>query len=479
MTYSALNSFYEVYLKAMDKGEAAIFAGAGLSQPAGYVNWKELLRDIAAELDLDIDKETDLIGLAQYHVNARMGRAKLNRLLIENFTKDVETTKNHQLIAKLPIDTIWTTNYDNLIEKAFESIGKRADVKISQANLVNSILNRNVTVYKMHGDISQPQDAVLTKDDYETYSQKRELFSIVLKAHLVSKTFLFLGFSFTDPNIDFILSRIRALLGQDQREHFCIMKRLDKPKGKGKALADYEYKKRQQELRLADLRRYSIEALMIDDYSEVTTILEEMNRLSHRNSIFVSGSAHDFDPLGRDRVEEFTHSLGKQIIKRDYNLVSGFGLGIGGIITLGALEPLYASKTNQQANRTIIRPFPQSVPQSMTREQLWTKYREEMISMSGFAVFVCGNKLSGGKTVIADGMLEEFKIAKALGKYPIPIGATGWAAQKIWKEVTSNLDSFYPKGGVKGHFEVLGNPNKSNGDYVEAIFAIIKRTASS
>jgi hypothetical protein len=117
----------------------------------------------------------------------------------------------------------------------------------------------------------------------------------------------------------------------------------------------------------------------------------------------------------------------------------------------------------------------------MTREQLWTKYREEMISMAGFSIFICGNKLNpdSGKTVIANGVLEEFKISKALEKYPIPIGATGGAANKIWTEVTGDLDKFYPKGGVKGHFEVLGNPNKSNDEMIEAIFAIVKRVASS
>lgn len=52
------------------EGNLAIFAGAGFSQGAGFVNWKTLLKPIAEELDLDIDKETDLVALAQYHANA-------------------------------------------------------------------------------------------------------------------------------------------------------------------------------------------------------------------------------------------------------------------------------------------------------------------------------------------------------------------------------------------------------------------------
>jgi len=38
------------------------------------VNWKELLKDIAADVGLDLDKEDDLVTLAQFHVNERGGR---------------------------------------------------------------------------------------------------------------------------------------------------------------------------------------------------------------------------------------------------------------------------------------------------------------------------------------------------------------------------------------------------------------------
>lgn len=61
--------FVNKYLEALNEGDAAIFAGAGLSASSGCVNWKELLCDIAKELSLDIDKEQDLVSLAQYYFN--------------------------------------------------------------------------------------------------------------------------------------------------------------------------------------------------------------------------------------------------------------------------------------------------------------------------------------------------------------------------------------------------------------------------
>ena len=62
----------------------------------------------------------------------------------------------------------------------------------------------------MHGDVDHASDAIICKDDYEAYPLKMAAFVSALRGDLIEKTFLFLGFSFTDPNIDYILSRVRA-----------------------------------------------------------------------------------------------------------------------------------------------------------------------------------------------------------------------------------------------------------------------------
>jgi len=453
-----LETFYGHFEKALEEGYAALFAGADLSRPSGFVNRKELLRDIANELGLDVDRESD----------------------IEEFTKDAKLTENHRLITGLPIKTVWTTNYDQLLEQAYREIRKRPDVKIKQDDLAVTIPKRDVTIYKMHGDFSQPQNAVLTKEDYETYNEHRALFSEKLKGDLIEKTFLFLGFSFTDPNIDYILGRIRALLGQNQREHYCIMRRPQIPKEEGRAKAQFKYEKTKLDLRIADLKRYGIRALLVDDYAEVTAILKELSHRSHRKDIFVSGSASDFSPMGRERVEKLAREIGQEIIRKGHNLVSGIGLGIGGVVILGAMEELYTDDKSEFGDRTTLRPFPQGPPRGMTRETFWTRYREDMIANAGFAVFLCGNKVdpSTGKTVIASGVMKEFEITKRLNRYPIPVGATGHAARRIWEEVNGSLDRFFPNGGVKGHFQTLRDTKSSNEEIVEAIFAIAKRVVS-
>lgn len=472
-----VEEFYENYLKALRDGTAALFAGAGLSRAAGYVDWKALMRSIAHDLNLDVDKETDLIAVAQYHINKRRSRSTLNQKLIDEFTEDVKLTENHKLLANLPIRTVWTTNYDQLLEQAFKDAHKRYDAKIHRTNIAPSKRRTDVTIYKMHGDITLPDEAVLTKEDYELYDVHRRIFTTALQSDLVSKTFLFLGFSFTDPNIDYILSRIRILVGTG-RDHYCIMRRIPKEKGlKGKKLADYEYDVRKLELRIDDLGRYGIRTVLVDEYEDVTGILKELSRRVHLNDVFVSGSAHDYDPRGRDVIEKLSRLIGYEIINNGLNLISGFGLGIGSFVIVGAMEAAYSDDTVSIDERMTFRPFPQGdAPAGMTIQQFWRKYREDMISKAGFAVFISGNKQDdSGKTVTAGGVLQEFEVAKALGVYPLPIGSTGHAAQQIWQEVNDKLDEYFPGFNVKTDFQALGNPAKTNEQIVKALVNIIKR----
>ena len=50
-----ISSFIDRYVKEIKNNSAAMFIGAGFSKSAGYVDWKNLLKDVADDLELDID----------------------------------------------------------------------------------------------------------------------------------------------------------------------------------------------------------------------------------------------------------------------------------------------------------------------------------------------------------------------------------------------------------------------------------------
>lgn len=98
-----------------------------------------------------------------------------------------------------------------------------------------------------------------------------------------------------------------------------------------------------------------------------------------------------------------------------------------------------------------------------------------MISRCGFAIFVCGNREIAGKIEIGAGVISEFAIAAKMSKIPIPLAATGWAAEQILAEVMSNPARYYGTADVAEQLKILADQTKTDEEYIEAIFEIVRR----
>ncbi|WP_204375420.1 SIR2 family protein [Aeromonas veronii] len=475
--YREQNRLIEELLEAMNNRNLAIFAGAGLSIPAGYVNWKQLLKPIADELDLDIEKEeNNLVQLAQYHCNVNQSnRGKINQLLVNEFSHCARLTENHRVLAKLPIETFWTTNYDKMIESALSNAGKIPDVKYNNKQLAFTVPRRDAIVYKMHGDAEHPSEAILTKDDYESYHVRMQPFLNALSGDLVSKTFLFIGFSFTDPNLDYILSRVRIAYSRDQRPHYCLLKNLERYDDETDA--NFEYRQRKQELFIQDLLRFGIKSVMVDEYKEITDILHQLEYKLRSKSIFISGAANIYDPYGEAESERFVYELSKELVAQNYKVVSGFGLGIGSAVISGALESIYMSGNKLDDDQLLLRPFPQTQVGETDLKALWRKYREDMISYAGIAIFIFGNKYFDGRVALSNGMMEEYEIALEQGLLVLPIGSTGYMAQELWLDLKSKINSgeYNISDDLKKQILNLGEVGINLKELKDIILAIIKK----
>lgn len=470
------DAFFREYGAALDHGTAVVFAGAGLSRSAGYVDWKGLLQEFAGELGLNLDIETDLVAIAQYHINANnQVRSRLNQLLVDEFTKKATLTPSHDVLARLPIRTYWTTNYDQMIERAMEARNKTLDIKTTDSTFTTTRPGFGAVLYKMHGDVVDPERMIITRDDYEKYSREHDLFLATLRSDLASKTFLFIGFSFADPNVEYILGQLRGVLGNSPRTHYTIMRRERPSDYRGRrAGVGYRYAANRQAHRIRDLQRYGIQTVLVDDYDEIPELLQELERRYYRRNIVVAGAASDWAPLGQGRLEALCHELGARIIEDEYNLVSGFGLGISSPVIMGALETLYEDRDPVIDRRLQLRPFPQTPPKNTSLEEFQSQYRRSMISGAGFVVFVAGNRREpDGEVIVSPGVLQEYEIARELGKYPIPIGATGSASRQIWDEVRADFDQVFPARTPRKAFDKLGDESASPTELVAAAFQLI------
>lgn len=476
------NNEIEVFIKDfvndLANNNAAIFAGAGMSKSAGYVNWPELLEDIAEELGLKIDKEYDLISLAQYHVNEKGGnKSKLNRKILEEFINENDITENHRILARLPISTYWTTNYDVLIENSLKAANKIIDVKHNVKQLTNTRPKRDVVIYKMHGDVSMPNDAILTKDQYESYYTTHEQFISALTGDLTTKTFLFIGFSFTDPNLDYVLSRLNIKLSKDKRQHFCFIKKHKLGDWGTETQADYDYKTRKQTLMIGDLIRYGIQALVVDEYSQITEILNEIETRFRKKTIFISGSAESYGKWSRIEAQSFIHNLSKEIVFGGFRIVNGFGWGVGSAVINGALDAIYEKPDRYSEEQLIVKPFPQFKTGQKELPVLWEEYRQRMMKFAGIAIFVFGNKLdSAGNIILANGVEREFQIAIENGLIPIPISGTGFMAENICKTILASPNDYYPnQDWIIPILQALSSNTLTSEEIIKLILDLIKK----
>jgi len=466
-----VEAFITSYVSDIADGAAAVFAGAGLSVGSGYVNWSELMRDIASELGLDVDRESNLVAVAQYHLNSRGNRTRINQKLIDEFSVGHSVNENHQTLARLPIATYWTTNYDKMLETALEQEGKVVDVKYAVAHLKSTTRRRDVVLYKMHGDVSDPENAVLTKDDYEGYFREREPFVTALAGDLVSKTMLFVGFSFTDPNIDYVMSRVRVVLAKKPKQHYCILRRESRRARERKE--SFEYRSRQQDYFVKDLARIGVHALLIDDYRELTFILHKIEARYRERSVFISGSAHEFGLWAPDRAGDLIEKISESLIKSGRNVLTGFGLGVGPSVIAGAMKTILSNPRRWSQTQLQAFPFPVEDRTGAGRSALYKRHREIIISRCGIAVFLFGNKRDGrGKIVPAAGMREEYEIAKAAGLKIVAVGSTGWVAEEIQKAQTAL--SLPKTRQAKAALRTLSDVDAPNDAIAAAVLAMAK-----
>jgi len=471
------NVLVREFTRELHNKNAAVFAGAGLSVASGYVDWKGLLKDIIIDLGLDPDDENDLVTIAQYHCNQAGGnRAQLTQTIFNHFVQTKHPIVNHKILANLPIHTYWTTNYDKLIEIALIEAKKVPDIKYTLKQLSVTRPDRDVVVYKMHGDIDHASEAVISKDDYESYPLRMTPFVSALRGDLIEKTFLFLGFSFTDPNIDYILSRVRTQYEEHQRHHYCIQRKVSRLANENDDA--FKYRKLKLHYFIRDLKRFGVQTVLVAEFQDITKLLKKIASSYKRSSIFISGAAEEFGTLSPTDAQTFLHDLSKQIASQRNRIITGFGLGVGGAVINGALAHLNDRGKTISDEDIVMRPFPQLATGGASLADQWTEYRKAMIGHAGIAIFVYGNKLDSANNIIpSNGMRQEFDLCIEAGVMPLPIGATGYMAETLWKEVCNDFTKFYPDvtPAFRDEFEKLGDNSKALSDLISVIQNLINQ----
>ena len=193
----------------------------------------------------------------------------------------------------------------------------------------------------MHGDKTFPDSAVLTKKDYEMYDEDRFLFTQALTVELMSNTFLFIGFSFSDPNLDRIMAIVRKInKNSTPKLHYCFMRTvkledyMSDSSISDSALLQYEQDKNMQELKLKDMINYGIQPILVEKFEQITLMLRYIARKLYLNSVFISGALNpefpneygDFQAYEKGgelgKAQHFIMKLACRLIYENYKILT-------------------------------------------------------------------------------------------------------------------------------------------------------------
>lgn len=208
------------------QGKCLPFIGAGFSKNAkipGNVkmpDWNSLAKNIASVGDIKSKQDGPKIASLFEH---KFGRVQLIETIRNAlYSDEVEPGQAHIAFAELPFDTIYSTNFDLILEDSFSFIKKpfRSLVGELQMPFHGGPLTTNIV--KMHGDLRHEEHVIITQEDYDSYLDNYPVLATHLSAMLITKTPLFIGYGLSDPDFKHIREVVRSRLGKFERMLYVI-----------------------------------------------------------------------------------------------------------------------------------------------------------------------------------------------------------------------------------------------------------------
>ena len=217
--------------KLYSQGRLVPFIGAGISRgltwtgpdgdPMRGPSWNELVQEAARQLGFSNPELAFARGTAlqilEYYAVKRHGLAQLTNWLYTRMQPDSETLRTssvHTALARLQNCSLYyTTNYDDFVERSLELHGRAARAIAIEAHMAGNLSADAVEVVKFHGDFNHPDGLVVTETDYKRRLRMEDPLDFRLRADLLNRSILFLGFSFSDPNVSYIFWLANELLG--------------------------------------------------------------------------------------------------------------------------------------------------------------------------------------------------------------------------------------------------------------------------
>src|SRR6266851_5877290 len=202
------------------------FVGAGASMSVAWgpdakrrgPAWEEMVDQAAKILGSDDPELLRCRGsdlqILEYFIIMKGGFAPLTNWLSLQFSAatDDDILRSPVLSQLVELDLCnlyYTTNYDDFIERALRKQGRPTHVTSSELNISHD--RSFVEVVKFHGDFNTPGQMVLSESQYMERMRLESPMDFKLRADILGRGVLFIGYSFRDPNVNYVFHIVNRL----------------------------------------------------------------------------------------------------------------------------------------------------------------------------------------------------------------------------------------------------------------------------
>lgn len=223
-------------LDDLAREKTVLFLGAGVSASATTLkggriaDWNGFLASLSNDLsEPTLSQVQALIAAKDYLLAGEILQSALAEAweskITEHFGQKAAPSSLHKALIGLGQRIILTTNFDKLLEVAFEQMDSTEThyptvITKIEDNVFRSLKDHSRKyIVKIHGTVDDPSSRVLSRSEYIKLAFGNSYYSGFIENLLLNYTFVFVGFSMDDPAI-MSLMEMYSLRYPNARPHY-------------------------------------------------------------------------------------------------------------------------------------------------------------------------------------------------------------------------------------------------------------------
>jgi phosphoglycolate phosphatase-like HAD superfamily hydrolase len=440
---------------ALKAGNLSWFAGAGVSIPSGLGSWQSHYYSLLHGLGIAwITRYRDIADTLQLACSDPHLASDLFDAFKTSFAGHHRPSGYHFAMIRAVAPRIWTSNYDQLFERAIERSGAegRRVVK-DDAGLLNNFRDSKLVV-KVNGDFENAtfrQDldwgVVATQEQFDKADDRRREIWRLFEDDYRNRCLLFVGVSLSDPILRRVVALAASRVPRTRYTHYLLLKRADSPAEHALQLFSSD-----------NLKRYGIETLYFRDFGDIQSFVSKVVIKSRRPIIGVSGdtdlkdasaefSADDTvlpgGSLNGATLRAISSALGRELAEAGLRVTSGYAPYVGREAVNSAFE------VNDALGRFYLRRggsqiYQRTAPAIIVNAKTYEAMRERFIGEVSMLI------AAGGRhgDLARSGVIAEIRLALERRAPVLLIPQAGGDVAAFRPDFMARLPEYYDDAGL-------------------------------